>query len=84
MHTLLSWAAFAGAVVSFSALWGAFRGALEGRPPVSPAAFLSLVAVFLMSLGYMAFVVYAAARAAGKVRRPIALFDRLLDRGAHG
>ncbi len=84
MRTLLSWAAFAVAIYTFSRLWGAVRGAWEGHPPVPPAAFLGLVAAFVLSLGYVAFVVYAADRAAGKVRRPIALFDRLLDRGGHG
>lgn len=83
MRTLLSWLAFAVAIYTFSGLWGAVRGAWEGRPMVPPAAFLGLVATFLLSLGYVAFVVYAADRAAGKVRRPIALFDRLLGRGRH-
>lgn len=84
MRTVLSWVAFAVAIYTFSGLWGAVRGAWEGRPMLPPAAFLGLVATFLLSLGYVAFVVYAADRAAGKVRRPIALFDRLLDRGHHG
>ena len=84
MRTLFSWAAFAVAVYTFSALWGAFRGAWEGKPTTPPEAFLGLVAAFLFSLGYMAFVVYAAERAAGKVRRPIALFDRILHRGHRG
>ena len=84
MRTLLSWAAFAVAIYAFSGLWGAVRGAWEGRPAVPPAAFLGLIAAFLLSLGYVAFVVYAADRAAGKVRRPITFFDRILDRGHHG
>ncbi len=84
MRTLLSWAAFAAAVYAFSGLWAAFRGALQGRPAVPPAAFLGLVALFLLSLGYLAFIVYAADRGAGRVRRRIAFFDRILDRGQHG
>lgn len=78
------WAAFAVAVYTFSALWGAVRGAWEGRPTVPPGAFLGLVALFLGSLAYLAFVVYAAENAAGRVRRRIRLFDRFLDRGQHG
>lgn len=84
MRTLLSWVAFVVAIYTFSGLWGAVRGAWEGRPAVPPSAFLGLVATFLLSLGYVAFVVYAADRAAGKVRRPIGFFDRILDRGRHG
>ncbi|MDQ7849938.1 MAG: hypothetical protein QN152_09080 [Armatimonadota bacterium] len=84
MRTLLSWAAFAAAVYAFSGLWAAFRGALQGRPTVSPAPFLGLVALFLISMAYLAFVVYAADRGAGRVRRRIALFERILDRGQHG
>lgn len=81
---LATWAAFAVAVYTFSALWGAVRGAWEGRPTVPPGAFLGLIALFLGSLGYLGFVMYAADAAAGRVRRPIRLFDRFLDRGRHG
>jgi len=83
MRTVLSWVAFAVAIYTFSGLWGAVRGVWEGRPMVPPAAFLGLVTTFLLSLGYVAFVVYAADRAAGKVRRHIAFFDRFLDQGHH-
>jgi hypothetical protein len=84
MRTVLSWVAFATAVYTFSGLWGAFRSAWEGTPATPPAAFLGLTAAFLLSLGYVAFVIYAAERAAGRVRRPIAFFDRLLGRLRHG
>ena len=83
-RTLASWAAFLVAIYTFSHLWGAFRGAWGGRATVPPGSFLGLVALFLGSLVYMVFVVYAAENAAGRVRRRIALFDRWLDRGQHG
>jgi hypothetical protein len=84
MRTLLSWAAFAAAVYAFSGLWAAFRSAFQGRPATPPGAFLGLVVLFVLSLGYLAFVIYAADRGAGRVRRRIAFFDRILDRGQHG
>lgn len=83
-RTLPSLAAFAVAVYSFSALWGAARGAWEGRPTLPPGPFLIYAAAFVGSLLYLAFVLYAADRAAGRVRRRIGAFDRLLDRGHHG
>jgi hypothetical protein len=42
------------------------------------------MAAFWVSLGYLAFVIYAADRAAGRTRRPMPLFDRWLDGRAGG
>jgi hypothetical protein len=84
IRTLASLSAFAVAVYTFSGLWGALRGAWEGHPTLPPGPFLAYVAAFVACLGYLAFVVYAADRAAGKVRRRIGPFERLLDRGRHG
>lgn len=83
-RSLPSLAAFAVAVYTFSALWGAARSAWEGHPTLPPTAFLAYVAAFVASLGYLAFILYAAERAAGRVRRRIGAFDRLLDRERHG
>ncbi|HEV8338711.1 MAG TPA: hypothetical protein VGR25_03525 [bacterium] len=83
-RALMSLAAFAVAVYTFSVLWGAARAAWEGHPTLPPGPFLASVAAFVGALGYLAFVVYAADRAAGRVRRRIGAFDRLLDRGSRG
>jgi hypothetical protein len=78
--SLATWGAFALAVYTFSELWGALRSAWAGRPTVPPGPFLFLVAVFLASLGYLTVALYAAEARAGRVRRRIGLFDRLLTR----
>jgi len=84
MRALVSTMAFAAAVYAFARLWEAFRGAWEGRPTAPPVAFLGLLLLFLGSLGYLGFVIYAGDRAAGRVRRRIALFDRILDLRSRG
>ncbi len=79
LRRLLPWVAFGVGVYSLSMLWGAVRGAWIGHPTLPPLAFGGVVLLFLSSLGYMGFVVYAGERSAGRVRRRIALFDRILD-----
>lgn len=80
MRTLAPWMAFAAAVVSFSRLWQGVRGALEGQRLYGPLEALLWMGLFVGSMGYMAFVIYAADRAAGRSMRSIGLFDRLLSR----
>ncbi|MDR7522246.1 MAG: hypothetical protein QN168_07280 [Armatimonadota bacterium] len=80
MRTLRSWAVFVAAVVSFSRLWQGVRAALEGGRLYGPLEALFWMGLFLGSMGYLAFLIYAADRAAGRTRRPMPLFDRLLDR----
>jgi hypothetical protein len=77
---LVSWAIFGMAVVSFSRLWQGVRGALEGQRLYGPVEALLWMGLFLSSLGYLAFVIYAADRAAGRAKRRIGVFDRLIDR----
>ena len=77
---LASWGAFAAAVVSFSRLWQGIRSALDGQRLYGSAEALVWMVVFLGSMGYLALVIYAADRAAGRTKRSIAVFDRLLDR----
>ncbi len=80
MRMLASWGAFAIAIVSFSRLWQGVRGALDGQRLYGSAEALVWMAVFLGSMGYLAFVIYAADRAAGRTTRSIVMFDRVLDR----
>lgn len=80
MRMLVSWGAFAAAVVSFSQLWQGVRAALEGGRLYGPAAALLWMGVFVGSMGYLAVAIYAADRATGRAKRRIRLFDRLLDR----
>jgi hypothetical protein len=82
MRTLASFIAFAAAITSFSRLWQGVRAVVEGDGRL----YDSLVAVwwmglFLVSMAYLAFVIYAADRAAGRAKRAIPIFERLLDRG---
>jgi hypothetical protein len=84
MRTLASWLTFAAAVVSFSRLWQGVRGALEGQRLYGPLEALFWIGLFMGSMGYMAFVIYAADRAAGRSMRSIGLFDRLMARARPG
>jgi len=81
MRMLLSWVAFGAAITSFSKLWVGVRGALEGQRLYGPAEALFWMALFLGCMGFLTFVIYAADRAAGRTRRAMPWFDRLLDRG---
>ncbi len=81
MRTIASWGAFAAAVVSFSRLWQGVRSALDGQRLYGSGEALVWMVLFLGSMAYLAFVIYAADRAAGRTKRSIAIFDRLLDRG---
>ena len=82
MRMLVSWAIFGVAVVSFSRLWQGVRGVLEGQRLYGPVEALIWMGLFLLSLGYLTFVIYAADRASGRAKRRVALFDRIIDR--HG
>jgi len=79
---LASWGAFALAIGSFSQIWQGVRAALEGQRLYGPLAGALWMALFLGSMAYLAFVIYAADRAAGRAKRGIRVFDRILDRGA--
>ncbi len=81
MRTLASWGAFVVAVASFSRLWQGVRSALDGYRVYGSLEALVWMGLFLGSMGYLAFVIYAADRASGRARRSIRVFDRLLDRG---
>ncbi len=82
MRLVASWVMFGAAVASFSKLWVGVRSALEGDRLYSPPEALLWIALFLGSMGYLAFVIYAADRDAGRTKRAIVLFDRVLDRRA--
>ena len=42
---------------------------------------LCWMGLFLASMGYLAFVIYASDRAAGRAKRAIPIFERMLNRG---
>lgn len=79
---LATWGAFVLAIASFSQIWQGVRAALEGQRLYGSAVGALWMALFLGSMAYLAFVIYAADRAAGRARRSIRLFDRILDRSA--
>jgi hypothetical protein len=80
MRTLASWGAFVLAIGSFSHIWQGVRAVLEGQRIYGPLEGAMWMALFLLSMGYLAFVIYAADRAAGRTKRGLRLFDRILDR----
>jgi len=81
MRMLASWGAFALAIGSFSHIWQGVRAVLEGQRLYGPLEGTMWMALFLGSMGYLACVIYAADRAAGRAKRGIRLFDWILDRG---
>jgi hypothetical protein len=80
MRTIASWVAFGAAVASFSKLWVGVRAALEGQRLYGALEALLWMVLFLSSMTYLAFVIYAADRAAGRAKRSMPVFDRILDR----
>jgi hypothetical protein len=84
VRTLTSWVAFGAAIASFSKLWVGVRTALEGERLYGPLQAILWMVLFLVSMGYLAFAIYAADRAAGRTRRSMPLFDRWLDRPRSG
>jgi hypothetical protein len=80
MRTIVSWVAFGAAVASFSKLWVGVRAALEGQRLYGALEAVVWMAFFLGSMTYLAFVIYAADRAAGRTKRGMPVFDRILDR----
>jgi hypothetical protein len=80
MRMLASWVVFAAAIASFSKIWVGVRSALEGDRLYGPLEALAWMALFLGSMGYLALMIYAADRAAGRTKRAMPLFDRLIDR----
>jgi hypothetical protein len=72
--------AFAAAIWAIGEGWAALREAWDAPTGSHVAAVLGYLAVFIAAFVYLGFGVYAADRAAGKVRRPIGLYERLLAR----
>jgi hypothetical protein len=72
--------AFAAAIWAIGNGWTALREAWGAPTGSHVAAVLGYLAVFLAAFAYLGFGVYAADRAAGKIRRPIGLYERLLAR----
>jgi hypothetical protein len=72
--------AFAAAMWAVGDGWAALRAAWAAPTGPHLAAVLGYLAVFTAAFAYLGFGVYAADRAAGKVRRTIGLFERLLAR----
>lgn len=78
MKTLGFLLAFAVAVWSLSAGWTAWRAAWA-LPTTAAMVWTALyAALFLAAFLYLGFWLYAADRAAGRVRRRIGLYERFL------
>jgi hypothetical protein len=85
MRTLASFLAFGAAITSFSRLWQGVRAVVEGDGRLyGSLEALWWMGLFLASMAYLAFVIYAADRAAGRAKRTIPIFERVLNRGRGG
>lgn len=60
--------------------WAAIRAAWAAPGAGALAAVAAYAAIFLAAFLYLGFWIYAADRAAGKVQRRIALYERWLSR----
>lgn len=80
MRTLSIVGSFVVAMWAIGRGWAALRAAWAAPTPGGVAATVLYAAVLAGAFLYLGFWVYAADRAAGKVRRRIALYERLLSR----
>lgn len=72
--------AFGAAIWALQAGWTQFRSVWEAPSAAGWAATVGYLAVFLAAFLYLGFWQYAADRSAGRVRRRIGLYERLLRR----
>jgi hypothetical protein len=70
--------AFAVAMVSLAAGWGALQEAWQAPTVAGWLYTLCFLAAFAVSFMYLGFWVYAWDRAAGRVKRQIGLYERFL------
>lgn len=72
--------AFAAAIWALHAGWVRLRAVWESPTPAGWTAIVGYVVVFLASFLYLGYWQYAADRAAGRVRRPLAIYEWFLGR----
>ncbi|MDQ7819395.1 MAG: hypothetical protein QN173_05755 [Armatimonadota bacterium] len=70
--------AFVAALAALSAGWAAVQAAWAAPTPGALARVAGYALVFAAAFLYLGFWVYAADRAAGRVRRRIGLYERFL------
>ena len=75
-----SLAAFAVAVWAVHAGWTQLRVVWDTPTPAGWVAVVGYLLVFLAAFLYLGFWQYAADRAAGRVRRPLGLYERFYRR----
>jgi hypothetical protein len=73
-------ASFGVAMVSLAAAWGALQVAWQTPTLAACLYTLGFTVVFVVSFLYLGFWVYAWDRAAGRVKREIAFYERFLQR----
>jgi hypothetical protein len=78
MRVLSMGAAFVVALVSLSGGWAALQAAWAAPTAAALGRVVAYTVVFAAAFLYLGFWVYAADRAAGKVRRRIGLYERFL------
>jgi hypothetical protein len=73
---------FAVAVVALRQIFRAYGEALAAQTPAAWLAALGWTALLLGAFVYAGFLIYAADRAAGKLRRRLGLYERFLHGGS--
>jgi Na+-driven multidrug efflux pump len=77
--------AFGAAIWAIGDGWAALREAWRAPTTAGVASVLAYLVVFTAAFLYIGFAIYAADRAAGRVRRPMKLYERILvKRGREG
>jgi hypothetical protein len=74
--------AFGAAIWAIGDGWAALRETWTAPTWTGVASVLAYLAVFVAAFLYVGFTVYAADRAAGRVRRPIRLYEGILAKRA--
>lgn len=80
MRAFLFLVAFGAAIWAIGEGWAALVETWAGPTWMEVAAVVGYLAVFLAAFLYLGLGVYATDRAAGKVRRRIGLYERILSR----
>lgn len=84
MRPFLFLIAFGAAIWALGDGWEALRETWAAPTAAGAASVLAYLAVFALAFLYIGFTIYTADRMAGRVRRPIRLYERILSRRAGG
>ncbi|MDR7569768.1 MAG: hypothetical protein QN193_04110, partial [Armatimonadota bacterium] len=84
MQRLAFFLAFAAAVLALPEAWSAWRAAVQTGNPGTWARAVGWSALLVAAFLGAGLVMYAADRRAGRIRRRIGVYERILARGERG